>query len=127
MIVLNSIFLGAYYDVLTEGKSMFFSSTGALGYDFWAVFAYYLVSPLNLIIVFFDKADLIYAIEIIMIIKVVLCGGSFATFISNRYPKSNAGRVVLFSTIYALSGYMVGYMWNVMWLDGLVLFPLIIM
>ena len=120
-------FFGAYYDVLTEGKSMFFSSTGALGYDFWAVFAYYLVSPLNLIIVFFDKADLIYAIEIIMIIKVVLCGGSFATFISNRYPKSNAGRVVLFSTIYALSGYMVGYMWNVMWLDGLVLFPLIIM
>lgn len=120
-------FFGAYYDVLTEGKSIFYSSTGALGYDFWAVFAYYLVSPLNLIIVFFDKSDLIYAVEIIMIIKVVLCGGSFATFISHRHPEAKVSRVVLFSTIYALSGYMVGYMWNVMWLDGLVLFPLIIM
>lgn len=120
-------FFGAYYDILTEGKSMFFSSTGALGYDFWAVFAYYLVSPLNLIIVFFDKSNLIYAVEIIMIIKVVLCGGSFATFISYRHPEAKVSRVVLFSTIYALSGYMVGYMWNVMWLDGLVLFPLIIM
>ena len=120
-------FFGAYYDVLTEGKSIFYSFTGSLGYDFWGVFAYYLASPLNLIVVFFDKADIIYAIEIIMIIKIVLCGGSFATFISHRFPKAKPAKVVLFSTMYALSGYMVGYLWNIMWLDGIVLFPLIMM
>lgn len=120
-------FFGAYYDVLTEGKSIFHSLTGSLGYDFWAVFAYYLVSPLNLIIVLFEKEYLIYVVNALIIIKIALCGGSFAAYIKSRFPSAGTGKIILFSTIYALSGYMVGYMWNVMWLDSLVLFPLVIM
>ena len=120
-------FFGAYYDVLTEGKSIFHSLTGSMGYDFWAVFSYYLVSPLNLIIVFFDKEHLIYVVNILIIIKVALCGGSFAAFIKRRYTNAQTGKIVLFATMYALSGYTVGYLWNIMWLDCLVLFPLVIM
>lgn len=120
-------FFGAYYDVLTEGKSIFHSLTGSMGYDFWAVFSYYLVSPLNLIIVFFDKEHLIYVVNILIIIKIALCGGSFAAFIKRRYTNAQTGKIVLFATMYALSGYTVGYLWNIMWLDCLVLFPLVIM
>lgn len=120
-------FFSAYYDILTEGGSMFYSNTGALGYDFWSVFSYYLVCPLNLIILLFGKEKLVYAVELLIIIKIALSGGSFAAFLKNRFPKAATNKIVLFSTIYALSGFVVGYAWNVMWLDGIVLFPLVIM
>ena len=42
-------FFNAYYDIIHDKGSMFYSLTGSMGYDFWAVFSYYLVSPLNLI------------------------------------------------------------------------------
>lgn len=32
-----------------------------------------------------------------------------------------------FSVIYALNGFVAGYMWNIMWMDGIMLFPLVIM
>lgn len=120
-------FFGAYHDVLTEGKSIFYSLSGAMGYDFFAMFAYYLASPLNLIVLLFPKEYIIYVVNALIIIKVALAGGGFAAFIKGRFPKSKSGKIVLFSTIYAISGYTIGYMWNVMWLDSLALFPLVIM
>ena len=120
-------FFGAYHDVLTEGKSIFYSLSGSMGFDFWVVFVYYLASPLNLVIALFDKKDIIYVVNALIILKIALSGGSFAAFIKGRFPKANLGKIVLFSTMYAVSGYTIGYMWNVMWLDSLALFPLVIM
>ncbi len=120
-------FFNAYYDIIKGGKSIFYSLTGSMGYDFWAVFSYYLVSPLNLIMLFFDKADIVYVVNVLIIIKIAFCGGAFSVFIKNRFPKAKCSRIVMFSTIYALSGFVAGYLWNIMWLDGIMLFPLVIM
>ncbi len=120
-------FFNAYYDIIHNKGSMFYSLTGSMGYDFWAVFSYYLVSPLNLIMLLFDKADIIYVVNALIILKVAICGGTFSVFIKNRFPKAKCSRVVLFSVIYALNGFVAGYMWNIMWMDGIMLFPLVIM
>lgn len=120
-------FLNAYYDVLTDGKSIFYSLTGSMGYDFWAVFSYYLVSPLNFIILLFGKSRIVYAVNLLIVLKLAFCGGTFSVFLKNRFPKAKCSRIVSFSTIYALCGFMVGYAWNIMWLDGVLLFPLVIM
>ena len=37
------------------GKSILYSWNGGLGYSFLAVFFYYLASPLNLIVAFFER------------------------------------------------------------------------
>ncbi len=120
-------FMNAYYDILTGDKSMFYSLTGSMGYDFWAVFSYYLVSPLNFIILLFGKSRIIYAVNLLIILKLAFCGGTFSVFLKNRFPKAKTGKIVLFSTMYALCGFMAGYAWNIMWMDGTVLFPLVIM
>ncbi len=120
-------FFTAYYDIITQGKSFFYSLTGSMGYDFYAVFSYYLVSPFNLIILFFGKTNIIYIVNFLIILKLSLSGGSFAAFLKNRYPKATTYKIVLFSTIFALSGFSVGYAWNIMWLDGILMFPLVIM
>lgn len=120
-------FLNAYYDVITDGKSIFYSLTGSMGYDFWAVFSYYLVSPLNFIILLFGKSRIVYAVNLLIVLKLAFCGGTFSVFLKNRFPKAKCSRIVSFSAIYALCGFMVGYAWNIMWLDGVLLFPLVIM
>ena len=120
-------FMNAYYDVLTGHKSMFYSLGGSMGYDFWAVFAYYLVSPLNFIILLFGKKNIVFAVNLLIILKLAFCGGTFSVYLKNRVPSAKCSRIVMFSTMYALSGFMIGYAWNIMWLDGLVLFPLVMM
>ena len=49
----------------------------------------------------------------------------------SRYLKkkcrTNSIGLGLFVIFYALSGYMAAYSWNIMWLDCIVLFPLIVM
>ncbi len=120
-------FFGVYYDILTEGDSIFYSLTGAMGYDFWSVFCYYLACPLNVIVLLFGKDNLMYAVQTLIVLKIACSGGTFAVFLKNRFPQAKTNRIVLFSTFYALSGFVVGYAWNVMWMDGIVLFPLVIM
>ena len=120
-------FFSTYYDILTEGKSIFYSQTGALGYDFWSVFSYYLVSPLNLVILLFGKSRIIYAVEILILLKIAMSGGTFAAYLKNRFPGIKNDRIVLFATLYALSGFVSGYAWNVMWMDGIAMFGLVIM
>lgn len=120
-------FFSAYYDVLTEGDSIFYSLTGAMGYDFWSVFSYYLACPLNLLILLFGKDNMIYAVEFLIVLKIIVSGGTFSIYLRNHFPKARTSRIVLFSTFYALSGFVVGYAWNVMWMDGIILFPLVIM
>lgn len=118
-------FMYAYYDVIAEGKSIFYSMSGSMGFDFWAVFSYYLVTPLNFIIFLFGKTRMIYALNLLIILKIVFCSGTFSVFLKNRFPKAKCNRIVLFSVIFSLCGFMLGYAWNIMWLDGLVLFPLV--
>ena len=40
-------FFTEFYDKVTSGQSLFFSWSGAMGYDFWSVCSYYMAIPLN--------------------------------------------------------------------------------
>lgn len=119
-------FFNAYYDILKGHKSMFYSMTGSMGYDFYAVFSYYLVSPLNLIMLVFPKEWIIYVVNVLIVLKIAFSGGTFSVLLLHRYPDAPKSRIVLFSAIYALNGFVAGYFWNVMWMDGILLFPLVI-
>jgi len=51
-------FLAYYKDVLTGKGSLFMSWNMGMGNNFYTTFAYYLVSPLNLLVVFFSKENI---------------------------------------------------------------------
>ena len=57
------------------------------------------------------------------LLKIGLCGLTFYLFI-NSLKSSYAS--ILFSTAYALMGYNIIYHHNIMWLDGVILLPLVI-
>lgn len=118
-------FFSEYQEKLKTLDSFFYSWNGGLGYNFIALWSYYLSSPLNLILVFVPKTALNMAVSFLIVLKISLSGLTMASFLISRSQKHN-WKVLIFSTAFAFSNYMIGYSWNVMWLDSIVMFPLIL-
>jgi len=113
-------------DKLRSGESLMYSWTIGLGADFVSLFAYYLASPLNWFILLCPKGYVIEFMSILMILRISLCGLTFAYYLKKHFH-TNHPAIAVFGTAYALSAFMAAYAWNVMWTDCLVLAPLIIL
>ena len=119
-------FFEFYQKVLQEGINMFYSFAYGLGSETMGLIAYYLASPLNFILYFFSKENITEAILTINLIKIGLCGLSFGIFLKAKFNKKSWINIG-FSTCYALMAYNVVYQFNIMWLDGVILLPIIVL
>lgn len=119
-------FFSDFYDKIVNGGSLLYSWNGGLGINFWAITAYYLASPLNALFLLVPRGLLIEVFTLIIILKISLSGLSFAYYVSKHYKKYDV-TIVYFSLFYALSGWVLGYNWNIMWLDCIFIFPLIML
>ena len=121
-------FFSEYQEKLQHFGSMQYTFDVGLGNNFLSLWSYYLSSPFNLIIILCAKSQLPMALNIIISIKIVLSSLCFAYFLmhAGRKPVKNSG-VIIFSLFYAFSSYVVGYYWNLMWLDCIFIFPIIIL
>ena len=112
--------------MLLEGGDASYNFHIGMGSSFLPAFAYYLASPLNLLLVFFKESWLTEAILVITLIKFALAAAFFtllAQYLTGGRDKWN----VTVGIMYALSGYMLAYSWNIMWLDAVALLPLVVM
>lgn len=116
---------GQYRDRLLSGHGIFYSAGGGLGFNFYALWTYYLSSPLNLLILLFPAASLDSAMNLLIIFKIALSGMTFAYYLGIK-GKKNTYKILPFSCGYALSTFVIGYCYNIMWLDCVALFPLIL-
>lgn len=121
-------FFSEYQEKLQNFGSMQYTFDVGLGNNFLSLWSYYLSSPFNLIIILCAKSQLPMALNIIISIKIVLASLCFAYFLmhAGRKPVKNPG-IIVFSLFYAFSSYVVGYYWNLMWLDCIFIFPIIIL
>lgn len=118
-------FFADYQEKLQSADSLFYSFHGGLGYNFWGLWAYYLSSPLNLIIIFFSKNMLNMVLSHLFIIKIALCCFTAAFYCYKRRGKEEFS-IIVFGMAYGFSSYIVGYSWNIMWLEVMILFPIIL-
>lgn len=121
-------FIASLRYILSGEFSILFNWNCSLGGNYLALFAYYLASPLNWITVFWDLDQMPNAIYVLTLLKIGLCGLNFSTYL--RYSKSKK-RVkwahILFASCYALMSYNVMYSMCLMWMDGLIMLPLILL
>lgn len=110
-------------EILKGNHSCFYSFSKTLGGDMIGLSAYYLMSPLNLILLFFSTENLPVAVMIITLIKTGLCGLTFYLCI---FEGNRTWHGLIFSSSYALIAYNIIYQQNIMWLDGVILLPLIV-
>ncbi len=111
-------------DIITSDESVLYSFERALGGEFLGIYAYYLASPLSLIVVLFPKHMITEAIKVLLLLKCGLSGLSFAYYL-DKTRKRNAVGFTIFSTMYALCAYAVTFQSNIMWMDALIWLPLI--
>ena len=114
------------YNKLINGGSLTYSWNIGMGVNFSALYAYYLASPINWFIAIFPEKYIIEVMNALIIIKAGLCSSTFAYYISNKFKSRNVS-IAAFSIFYALSSYFAAFSWNVMWLDCLVLLPLVVL
>ena len=113
-----------FHEKLTSGDSLFYSWSAGLGYNFWATYAYYMASPLNFLMVLVPTANVGDFMDLMILLKIGLCGGTLSWYLHRRKPKY-VYLPVVFATMYALGNFMIGYYFNLMWLDSIAMLPLI--
>ena len=111
-------------DVFLGKASIFYSFSKSLGGNMFSTIGYYLSSPFNILYVFFSKGSIPICTFIIYLLKIGLCGLFMNIFLTKRL-KNNTWLLVIFSSFYALCSYTVNYYFNNMWLDVVLLTPLV--
>ena len=114
------------YDRIFAGKGLAYSWTSGLGSCFLGNYFNYLSSPIGAIVVFFGHKHVPEAIGAMVLIKAALSAGTF-TYYLKRSQRSHTILSASFGVLYAFCAYMLAYYWNVMWLDAMVLLPLILL
>ncbi len=129
--------------MLGGDNSPFLSWSRSLGGNYIGLFAYYIASPLALITVLFPLNQMPMAIVILTVLKIGLCSLSFAVFASYLWHRTQTSPgmndedniksfwkqfILLPLTVsYALISYNIVYSMCLMWLDGVILLPAILL
>ncbi len=113
------------YDVFSGNASIFYNWSGSLSEGFLGLFAYYLASPFNLIILLFPREMITEGVMAMLLVKSGAVGVSSCLFLKKHRGYSDY-TAVLFSVMFALCGYFTAHTINPMWLDGLIALPLVI-
>ena len=111
---------------LVSGGSFFYTWSTGLGTNFLSLISYYAASPLNWVSALFSDEKSRDVMMYLLTAKIGFCGMFFSLFLRYTFKRSDIS-ITVFGTLYALSSYMLGYYWNVMWFDTVALFPLVML
>ncbi len=129
-------FFAEFLNKLQNGGSLFYSWDLGLGSDFVSLYAYYLASPFNWLLLICPSGAVIEFMTVLVWAKVGFCGAGFFAYLEGhfhligkdgKYHYNTLIPALVFSFTYALSGYVAAYYWNVMWMDCIAIAPLVIL
>ena len=119
-------FLTEYHNKLLSGETLQFSMSTGLGQDFWLIWSYYLSSPFNLLLLFFKNEDVIVGMNIITIIKIAMTSFTATYYLKKKHNKIDVSTMA-FGFCYGMSSYVMAYFCNIMWLDVIIMFPIVML
>ena len=133
---------GQYVEFLSGLKhvrsvsDLYFNWGKVLGSNYTGVFAYYSSSPLSWLTVLCPDRYMPAGLTFLTALKIGLSGLTMAIFLGRVRGRSGVrgftrglasqGLVLLFATLYALCSYNCVYSMCVMWLDGVIILPLLL-
>lgn len=91
------------------------------------LFSYYLVSPFNFLVLFFEKNNFHIMFNLLVALKLSFSAGFMSLFLKNRFKYLNKWFVILLSFSFALMQYNISQSSNIMWLDGVYMLPLMLL
>ena len=112
--------------VMNGNEGLFFSFHKNFGGTMFGTFFYYLSSPFNIFLFLFNKASIPFFISILTVVKLSLCGLAMYLYMSYKH-KSDSFIILIFSLCYSLMGYNLNFYIHIMWLDVVLIAPIVIL
>ena len=110
--------------LVQQGESIAYSALDAGGMQFYGVYFFFLSNPLSLLVLVSDiPADML--VNLLVVIKLALASGTAALWLRRRVPELQFAPQVLLAVMYGCSGYGLFYYQNLMWLDIMVMLPVL--
>lgn len=119
-------FFRVEHEKLHSLSSFLYSWKAGLGTNFISLMSYYAASPLNILAVFFPIEYSRDALTLFLTMKIAFAGLFFAIFLKHIFNKNDFS-ITAFAVCYALCDYIMGYYWNIIWIDTVALLPLVVL
>ncbi len=107
-----------------KSGNLFYSFKGGLGFSLFGTATYYAFSPLQLLALLATPMNYPYFIAFMTFLRFGLLGLTMCFYLDHK--KLRATHTVLFSTLFSLMGFTSAYYYNFMWVDAIILLPLVI-
>lgn len=114
-----------FKDILSGKDGMFLNFHNAGGMNLWGVFFFFIASPYTLLVLLVDKADVIYLVNIMTVLKLMTAAATAQIYFRTCQKKLSPYISSVLSVVYAFCGYGMFYYQNNIWLDMMYLFPLL--
>lgn len=118
-------FMVDFQDKLKHGGSLLWTWKSGGGTNYASLMSYYLASPLNFFSVLVPADKLREFLYVITCVKIGLAGFFYALFLKLTFKRRDV-TITAFGILYALCSFIMGYYWNIIWLDTIALLPLVI-
>ena len=109
---------------IKSGSNLIYSFNSGLGLPLFRNYFNYLSSPINIIMILFKHKNLLTSYSFIIGIKAILSCVTCSYYIKKKFNINNI-YILGISILYAYSAYFTAYYWNIMWIDGLYVLPII--
>lgn len=113
------------YDALHGSEPFYYSFQTGTGVSLVSNVAAF--SPLNLFFYFIPRNMIPESMSYFLMLKMALVALTTYIFINKVFKKLDYTYKVIFSVMFAFSGFILQYYTNIMWLDSIILYPLLIL
>ncbi len=118
--------LTKFRDIVLEGKSLAYCWGQIQGSTpFAALGLGTLVSTFNFLVLLVQPDQILAALTWIIILRIACCGATCAFYLKKVFRRSNVS-ISMFGWCYALMAYTVIYYFHIIWLDQIMMLPLVL-
>ena len=112
-----------FYDSVFGDSSLLIDFTSSGGTNFIGVMAYYIMSPISLVLLLFPRNMLLYGTSLVIVLKFLIAALSCLYFLSKYFKKINTPYQILLSLLYTFSSYSFSLYVITSWMDSVYIFP----
>ena len=118
LIYIRSVILGK--------NNLLYSITKGVGGSIYSTFAYYMVSPFNLLLILVKVKDIMKMVYVIILLKVGMAGLTMSILLDYKNNKNKVLNLAL-SLCYPLMAFVVCTYFCIMWQDAIYMAPLVVL
>ena len=119
-------FLLDFQNILKGNADFLLNTQNAGGMSFLGVFFFFVSSPFTFLIAFVPPEEMYLFANVLVLLKMAFCSYTAALFFRRQFSSLGTLQLSALSVMYAFGGYTMLYYQNMVWLDVMGMFPILL-